>query len=221
MAEVSPRGDPGTGVGINFSSDGEGTIEDLDGVWEVVEVVKDDAELVEKQRVCLAERVRGIKVLVREVHIVELQILHAEEEVWEMSTLEEARGGAVGRNCLVVLAFCGEGVGEADPSGAEVRVHHRGFREEAARLSDLGDAEVVNAHGKPGAGFLGVKVGETVREKKESVGLIEFMEASKMEWIDGKIILVRVKDRGCDGERLFEAALGEQKLGFRKKKIGV
>ena len=57
-------------------------------------------------------------------HVVELEVLHSEEELWEMGALEETGGGAVCGDGLVVLAFCGEGVGEADPGGAEMRVHH-------------------------------------------------------------------------------------------------
>ena len=72
----------------------------------------------------MAELVSRVEVFLGQRHVIELQILHAKEELREVSALEQARGGAVRGNGLVVLAFCGEGVREADPGGAEVRVHH-------------------------------------------------------------------------------------------------
>ena len=59
-----------------------------------------------------------------EGHVVELEVLHAEEELGEMGALEETGGGTVCGDGLIMLAFCGEGVGEADPGGAEMRIHH-------------------------------------------------------------------------------------------------
>lgn len=111
-----------------------------------------------------------------------------------MGPLEEARGGAVGGDGLVVLAFCGEGVGEADPGGAEVGIHHRGFGEEAAGFGDLPDGEVVDADGEPGAGLVGVEVCETVGEEEEGVGFGEFVEAGEVEGVDGEVVFVGVED---------------------------
>ena len=115
---------------------------------------------------------RGIEEFLRESHVVELKMLHAEEELGEVRSLEETGGGAVGRNGLVMLAFCSEGVGEANPSRAKVRVHHGGFGEEAPGFGDLVDAEVVNAYCEPGGGFIRVEVGEAVGEEEEGVCLV-------------------------------------------------
>ena len=96
VGEVGARGDPGFGVGVDVAGDGEGLVEDGDGVVEVVLVVEDDAEFVEEERVGLAELVRRVEVFLRQRHVVELQVLHAEEELRQVRALEEARGGAVG-----------------------------------------------------------------------------------------------------------------------------
>ena len=66
----------------------------------------------------------GIEIFVGECHVVELEILHAEEELWQMCALKEAGGRAVSRDGLVVLAFRGKGVCEAYPCRTEVWVHH-------------------------------------------------------------------------------------------------
>lgn len=63
-----------------------------------------------------------------------------------MCSLEKAGSGAISGDGLVVLAFRSEGVCEADPGGAEVRVHHGGFGEEASSFGDFVDGEVVNAY---------------------------------------------------------------------------
>ena len=221
MPEVGARGDPGFGVGVDIAGDVEGLFEDGDGVVEVVEVVEHDAQLVQEQRVGFAELVGGVEVFLGEGHVVELEVLHAEEELGEVGALEEAGGGAVGRDGLVVFAFCGEGVGEADPGGAEVRVHHRGFGEEAAGFGDAADAEVVDADGEPGAGFFWVQVGEAVGEEEEGVGFGEFVQAGEVEGVDGEIVFIGGEDGGGDGEGFFEAALGEEELGFGEEEVGV
>ena len=172
-------------------------------------MVEDDAQLVQEQRVGAAERVGRVQVFVREGHVVELEVLHAEEELGQVGALEEAGGGAVGGDGLVVLAFCGEGVGEADPGGAEVRVHHGGFGEEAAGFGYLGYAEVVDADCEPGGGLVGVEVGEAVGEEEEDVGLGELVEAGEVEGVDGEIVFVAFEDGGGERERLLETALGE------------
>ena len=131
-----------------------------------------------------------------------------------MRSLEQARGGTVGGDGLVVLALCGEGVREADPGGTEMRVHHRGFGEEAAGLGDLVDAEVVDAHGEPRGRFVWVQVGETMGHEEQGVCLIELVQTREVEGVDGEVIFVRVEDGGSDGEGLFEATLGEEELGL-------
>ena len=37
-----------------------------------------------------------------------------------------------------------------------------------------------------------------------------------MEGVNGKVVLICVKDRGCYGEGLFEATLREEKFRFGK-----
>ena len=221
VAEVGAGGDPGFGVGVDTAGDEEGLFEHVDGGLEVVEVVEDDAELVEEERVRLAELVRRGEVFLRQRHVVELQVLHAEEEVRQVRALEEARRGAVGRDGLVVLAFGGEGVREADPRRAEVWVHHRGFGEEAARFGDAVDAEVVDADGEPGAGFFWVQVGEPVGEEEERVGFGEFVQAGEVEGVDGEVVSVGGEDGGGYRQGFFEAALGEEELGFGEEEVGI
>ena len=72
----------------------------------------------------MAELVGGVEVFLGKGHVVQLEILHAEEERGEVCALEETSSGAVRRNSLVVLTFCGEGVRKANPGGAKVRIHH-------------------------------------------------------------------------------------------------
>ena len=131
-----------------------------------------------------------------------------------MRSLEQAGGGAIGGDSLVVLTFCGEGMREADPGRAEMRVHHRCFGEEAAGLGNLADVEVVDSHGEPCGGFIWVEVGEAVGEEEEGICLVELVQASEVEGVDGEIIFVGVKDGGGDGEGLFEAALSEEEFRF-------
>lgn len=120
-----------------------------------------------------------------------------------------------------MLAFCREGVREADPGRAEVWVHHGGFGEEAPGFGDAADAEVVDADGEPGAGFFWVQVGEVVGEEEEGVGFGEFVQAGEMERVDGEVEIVGGED-GCGyGEGFFEAALGEEELGFGQEEVGV
>ena len=221
VAEVGAGGDPGLGVAADVAGDGERAGEHGDGGAEVVEVVEDDAELVEEEGVRLAQLVGGVEVLLRERHVVELQVLHPEEELRQVRALEEAGGRAVGGDGLVVLALGGEGVGEADPGGAEVGVHHRGFGEEAPRFGDLADAEVVDAHGEPGGGLVGVVVGEAVREEEEGVGLGQLVQAGKVERVDAEVVLVGVEDGGGNGEGFLEAALREEEVGFREEEVGI
>ena len=221
VAEVGAGGDPGLGVAVDVAGDGQRAGEHGDGGREVVEVVKDDAELVEEEGVRLAQLVGGVEVLLRERHVVELEVLHAQEELREVGALEEAGGRAVGGDGLVVLALGGEGVGEADPGGAEVRVHHRGFGEEAPGFGDLGDAEVVDTDGEPGGWLVRVMVGQAVREEKEGVGLRKLVQASKVERIYGEVVLVCVEDGGRDGKGLLEAALCEEEVGFGEEEVWV
>lgn len=133
-----------------------------------------------------------------------------------MCSLKEASSGAVSRDGLVVLAFCRECVRKADPGGAEMRVHHRGFGEEAPGFGDLVDTEVVNAYCEPSGRFIRVKVRETVRKEEKGICLVKLMEASEVKGVDCEIILVCIKDGGCNGKGLFEAALCEQKFRFRE-----
>ncbi len=172
MTQIRTRGDPGAGIGVDFLCDGEGALEELDSLWEMIKVVEHDSELVEEQRVGLTELVRGVEEFLRESHVVELEVLHTKEELGEVRSLEEAGGSAVGGDGLVMLAFRSKGVGEANPGGAEVRVHHRGFGEEAPGFSDLVDVEIVNAYCEPGGGFVGVEVGEAVGEEEKGVCLV-------------------------------------------------
>jgi len=124
VAQVGAGGQPGAGVRADLGGEREREAEQRDGVVQAVLVVEDDAELVEQQRVRLAQLVRRVEVLVRQRHVVQLQVLHPQEELRQVRALEEPRRRRVGRDGLVVLAFGGEGVREADPGGAEVRVHH-------------------------------------------------------------------------------------------------
>lgn len=81
-------------------------------------------------------------------------MLHAEEELREVRALKEAGSSAVGSDGLIVLAFCGESVREADPSWGGMRVHETGFREEAACFGDAGGTEVVSGDGEVGVWFV-------------------------------------------------------------------
>lgn len=221
VPEVGARGEPGLGVRADVRGDGEGLLEDAHRVGQVVEVVEDDAHFVEEERVRAAERVRGREVLVREGQVAQLQVLHAQEELRQVRALEEAGGGAVGGHGLVVLALEGEGMREADPGRAEVRVHHRGLGEEAPRLGDLADGEVVDAHGEPGGGFFRVQIGEAVGEEEEGVFFVQFVQAGEVEGEEGEVVLVGVEDGGGDCKGLLEAALGEEELGFGEEEVRV
>jgi len=150
-----------------------------------------------------------------------LEVLHAEEELGEVGSLEEAGGGAICRDGLIVFPFRGEGVGEADPCGAEMGIHHAGFGEKPAGFGDLGYAEVIDANGEPGGGFVGVGVGEAVGKEEEGVDLVEFVQACEVEGEDGKVVRVAGEDRGGEGEGLFEATLGEKEFGFREEEVRV
>ena len=79
VAEIRPCSNPGTRVAVDFFGNGEGFAEELDGMREMVKVVKHDGEFVEEQGVGLAELVRGVEVFLRECHVVELEVLHAEK----------------------------------------------------------------------------------------------------------------------------------------------
>lgn len=117
-------------------AEGERSAEHADCVGELVFVVEDGAHFVEEEGVRGAEGVGGVEVFAGEGHVVELEVLHAEEELGEVGALEEAGGGGVGGDGLVVFAFFGEGMGEADPGGAEVRVHDGGFGEVSTCFGD-------------------------------------------------------------------------------------
>ena len=214
VAKVRTCGDPGTRVGVDFFGDGEGPVEELDRLREVVEVVEDNGQFVEEERVGFAELVRSIEVLLGESHIIELKVLHPKEELWEVRSLEQARGGAVCGDGLVMLAFCGKGVSEADPCGAKMRVHHRCFREETASFGNLVDGKIVDPHGKPGYRFIGVEVGEPVGEEEKRVCLVELVQAGEVKGVDGEVVFIGVEDGGSDGEGLFKPALGEEEFGF-------
>ena len=72
MAKICAGGDPRSRVAINVGGNGEGTVEDVDGFGEVVEMVEDDAKLIEKQRISATEGVSGVEEFVGESHVVEL-----------------------------------------------------------------------------------------------------------------------------------------------------
>ena len=159
-------------------------------------MVRDHAELVQQQRVRAAERVRGIEILARQRHVVQLQVLHAQKERGQVGALEEAGGGGVGRYRLVVLALGGKGVREADPGGAKVGVHHGGLGEVAARLCHAPDGEVVDADGQPRGGLVRVAVGEIVREQEECVGLVQFVQAGEVHRQGGEVVALAREDPG-------------------------
>ena len=135
----------------------------------MIHVEEGDAEFVEKERVCGTENVGCVKILLRECHVAELKVLHSEEELRKVGPLEEPCGGAVRGNGLVVFAFCGEGMCKADPCGAKVRIHDRGFGEETASLGDLVDREVIDCYSEPGGGFLGMGVCKLVGKEEEGI----------------------------------------------------
>ena len=98
-----------------------------------------------------------------------MEVLHSQEELREVCSLEEPGRGAVCRDGLVVFTLRGEGVREADPRGSEVRVHEGGFGEESPRFCYLGDTEVVDSDREPGGWFVGVEIGEAVREQEKGI----------------------------------------------------
>jgi len=117
----------------------------------------------------------------------------------EVGALEEAGGGAVGADGLVVLAFCGEGMGEADPGGAEVWVHGGRFAEEAARFGDAMGGEVIYADCEPGGRFVRVSVGQLVGEQEKRILFAEFVEAGKMGGKGGEIVGGEFEDACREG----------------------
>ncbi len=123
MPQVRTGSDPSARVGVDLDCNLQSALEEGDGLGEVVLVVEHDAHFVEKKRIGLAHLIGGGEVFGGEGQVVELQVLHAEEELWEVGSLEETRCGAVCGYGLVVLAFCGEGVRKADPGCAEMGVH--------------------------------------------------------------------------------------------------
>lgn len=124
MPQIRTGSDPSARFGVDLDCNLQSALEEGDGMGEVVLVVEHDAHFVQKQRIGLAHLVGGGEIFGGEGQVVELQVLHAEEELREVGSLKEARCGAVCGYGLVVLAFCGKGVREADPGGAEVGVHH-------------------------------------------------------------------------------------------------
>lgn len=82
-------------------------------------VVRDDAELVQDERVVRAARPRGLEVLAGERDVREAEVLHADEEEGEMGALKVAQRGRVGRDRLVVLALVCIRVRERDPRWPE------------------------------------------------------------------------------------------------------
>ena len=157
----------------------------------------------------------------REGQVAQTEMLHAQEQLRQVGALEQGRSGAVGGDGLVVLTLGGEGVGEPDPGGAEVRVHHAGLAEEAPRFGHVRDGQVIDPHGEPGGGFVRVGVGQFVGEEEEGVGSIELIEGGEMEGEHGEVVRVGGEDGGGDGEGLGEAALGEEELGFGVQDVGV
>ncbi|KAH4906399.1 hypothetical protein HBI80_078990 [Parastagonospora nodorum] len=147
MCEVDLGGDQRIWLSFVLGRDFECAPEVLAGFEELFFIVVDDAEFVEQQGVGFAQVVGGFEVFAGEGEVVELQILHAEEELWEMRALEEAGGGGVGGDGLVVLALGGEGVRKAYPCGTKVRIHHGGLGEVAACFGYASDGEVVDADG--------------------------------------------------------------------------
>ena len=157
----------------------------------MVHVEEGDAEFVEKKGVCGTKDVGCVEIFLREGHVAELEVLHSEEELGEMGALEESCGGAVCGNGLIVFTFCGEGMCKADPRGAEVRIHDRGFGEESTCFGDLVDGEVVDCNSEPGGGFLGMGICKLVGKEEEGVGIVELVKTSEMEREGLKIVRIR------------------------------
>ena len=155
-------------------------------------MVVDDTKFVEKERIGLADLVCGDEVPVCKCHIIKMQVLHAKEELRQMGALEKTSCGAVGRDSLIVLAFCSKGVGKSNPSSTELRVHRGSFDEVASCFCGKGDAEVIDSDCEPGGWFLWVEVGKAVREKEKCVYLIKFVKTGKMKRVDGEIVFVRI-----------------------------
>ena len=221
VREVGAGREPGLGLGADVVGDLEGLGEEGGGLAGAVLVVVDDAHLVEEQRVGLAEAVGGAQELVGERHVVQGVVLHAEEDLRQVRAHEEAGGGRVGRDGLVVLALGGEGVGEPDPGGAEVRVHHAGLAEVPARLGDLVDGEVVDAHGEPRARLLRVVVGQVVRHEEEHVLPLQLVQARQVQRVDAEVVLVLLQHRLRDGERVLVPALRVQEVGLGEAQVRV
>jgi len=93
VAEVDFGGEEGVRVGLVLFRMGECAAEEVDRVDELEVVVVDDAELVEKKRIGGAQFVCCFEVLARQREVAELEILHAKEELGEVSALEQAGGG--------------------------------------------------------------------------------------------------------------------------------
>lgn len=88
---------------------------------------RDDAELVEDERVVPADLLGRLEVLLGELGVGEAKVLHADEEEREVRPGEVPLRRRVGRDGLVVLALVRERVRVREPRRAEARIDENGF----------------------------------------------------------------------------------------------
>ncbi|KAG9766108.1 hypothetical protein KCU73_g104, partial [Aureobasidium melanogenum] len=62
-------------------------------------------------------RIADFEVFSSQAQVAKTEILHAEEELRKMSTLEQAGGCRVGRDGLIMFALCSKSVSKTDPGG--------------------------------------------------------------------------------------------------------
>lgn len=90
-------------------------------------VERDNSELVEDERVVRADLLCAEKVLLRERHVGETEVLHPDEEERKVRAGHVSLCGRVGCDSLIVLAFVSERVSVGDPCRTKARIDEDRF----------------------------------------------------------------------------------------------